>query len=306
MPKNSFDPGLTTTYSGRLSRTINAEGTFNVHRSGGGWRDSGGYLALMSMSWPRFLLLTGVLYLAVNVGFALVYLALGVEGLSGAVRGTPADAFLTAFFFSVQTFTTVGYGHIAPQGVAVSFVAAIEAMSGWLCFALATGLLYGRFARPSANLAFSEKALVAPFNEGKGLMLRIANRRRNVLMELEATLLMMTVEQADGALKRRYQRLDLELPRINFLPLTWTLVHPINESSPLWGRTAADLEQLQAELLVLVRAFDDSFSQTVHGRHSYPHEEIEWNARFLPAFSTTGDGAMRLELDRLSDFTPAE
>jgi inward rectifier potassium channel len=131
-------------------------------------------------------------------------------------------------------------------------------------------------------------------------MFRIANRRPNVLMEIEATLLLMTVEDQNGEKRRRYQGLTLEREKVYFLPLTWTVVHAIDQSSPLHGMTAADLERLQAEFLILIKAFDDTFSQVVHSRCSYTFDEIAWGAKFLPAFETTGDGDLLLHVDKLS------
>jgi inward rectifier potassium channel len=240
-----------------------------------------------------------LIYLGVIGMFAGLYLAVGIENLTGAK--TAAEA----FFFSVQTFTTVGYGHIAPASMLASSIAAVEAMSGILSLAVATGLIYARFSRPTAQLAFSGKALMAPFQGGRALMFRVANRRPNVLMELEAQVLMMTVGEVEGVVKRRYTQLTLERPNIYFMPLAWTVVHPVDERSPLWGMTAAGLREAQAEFLVLVKAFDDTFSQTVHGRYSYTPEEVAWGARFEPAFRVEADGAMVLELEKLSAHAPA-
>ncbi len=300
--KTMFDPGLTERYSGRLNKTINPDGTFNVRREGGRLRDAGWYLHFMNLSWPAFLTVVPVLYLSVNVLFAGVYYAIGVQNLQGADTSTPLNAFLSAFFFSVQTFTTVGYGHIAPNGITASLAAAIEAMTGLMAFALATGLLYGRFSRPSARLMFSRNALVAPFQGGKALMFRLANQRPNILMELEATVLMMTVDRSEDPPRRRYVRLDLERSHIFFLPLAWTVVHPIDEASPLWGKSAADLEHDQVEFLVLVKMFDDTFSQTVHARYSYAPDDVVWDARFQPTFHVDDGGTLVLDLQRLDQF----
>lgn len=296
MAKIAFDPGLTQLFSGRVRRMINKDGTFNVRRTGIGLRDTGAYMKLMELNWPAFLAIVGLLYTALNLAFACLYFVIGVDRLQGADTSTPFDAFLSAFFFSVQTFTTVGYGHIAPKGIAANSLAALEAMTGLLGFALGTGLLFARFSRPRARFVFSRDILVAPFQGGRAVMFRTANRRPNVLMELEARLLLMTVEADNGQLKRRYQMLELERPNIYFLPLAWTLVHPIDEKSPLWGKTREDLVALQAEFLIMVKAFDDTFSQTVHARHSYTAEEVVWDARFLPAFRTSSDGSMVLDL----------
>jgi inward rectifier potassium channel len=294
-----FDPGLTQRYTGRLRRAINKDGSFNVLRRGVSLRDKGFYLHLMNSNWPWFLTQVGLAYTLVNVVFATVYFSIGVEWLVGAPHETRLAAFLGAFFFSVQTFTTVGYGHIAPKGILTSAVAALEAMTGLLAFAIGTGLMYGRFSRPSARLVFSRRMVVAPFNDGRALMFRVANGRPNVLMELEATVILMTVEDSSDGPKRKYQGVPLERAKVFFLPLSWTIVHPLDDNSPLLGLGAEDLERLQAEFLILIKCFDDTFSQTVHARYSYTFEEIDWESRFLPAFDITSDGDLEFDVSQL-------
>jgi inward rectifier potassium channel len=299
-----FDPGLTQRYTGDLRRVINKDGSFNVLRRGVGLRDKGFYLHLMNSNWGWFLIQIGLAYTAVNVCFAVIYYWIGVDQLSGAARRTQVEAFLSAFFFSVQTFTTVGYGNVAPKGVWTNVVAGLEAMTGLLGFALATGLLYGRFSRPSAKIVFSSKMIVAPFNGGRALMFRIANGRPNVLMELEATAILMTVESGSGGMRRKYKGLRLDREKVFFLPLTWTLVHPIDEESPLNEMGVSELKGLQAEVLILVKAFDETFSQSVYARHSYTWDEVEWGRRFLPAFHVTPQGDLQLDLSLIDRSAP--
>ena len=298
-----YDPGLTQKYTGSIRRIINKDGGFNVRRRGVNWRDIHPYLYMINTSWPRFFLDVLGGYLAMNFLFALLYWVIGIQHLKGAEAPTAAGRFLNGFFFSAHTLTTVGYGSISPEGIAANCVAAIEALCGLMTFALATGLLFGRFSRPAARLAFSERILVAPYKDGQSLQFRVANRRSNNLMELEARLLLMTVESAGGQLKRRYQPLALERETVLFLPLTWTVVHAIEESSPLYGKTPEDLAAAQAELLVLIKGFDDTFYQILHTRHSYRHDEFVWGAAFNPAFSIDSDGGMALEMDLLSQYT---
>jgi len=301
MNKPAFDPGFTQVYRGNLRRIINPDGNFNVRRRGTNWHDAHAYLYMISARWPVFLAWILAVYLATNLLFALIYyFGVGVEHLRGADTGTAFVRFLNAFFFSAHTLTTVGYGSIYPEGVLANAVAAVEALLGLLAFALATGLVFGRFSRPVARVAFSEKMVVAPYREGYSLQFRVANRRSNNLMELEAVVLLMTVEAVEGAMVRKYKPLELERARIQFLPLAWTIVHPIDENSPLWGRTARDLANLEAEFLILIKAFDDTFFQTVHVRYSYRHEEVAWGARFTPAFEAGAEGNMILDLGRLS------
>jgi inward rectifier potassium channel len=180
-------------------------------------------------------------------------------------------------------------------------VATFEALVGVLGFAVATGLLFGRVSRPSARFGFSENILIAPYQEGSSLQFRVVNRRSNSLMELEAKVMLMTVDSVEGKLQRNYKMLRLERPTVLFLPLSWTVVHPIDEDSPLWGKTAEDLTQMQAEVLILVKGYDDTFSQTVLARRSYRHDEFLWNRRFAPAFYVDEDGDMVLELKKVGE-----
>ncbi len=171
-------------------------------------------------------------------------------------------------------------------------------------FALATGLLFGRVSRPSARIGFSRNLLVAPFQEGSSLQFRIVNLRSNTLIDLDASVMLMTVEGPPGKLMRQYKALTLERSNIYFFPLTWTIVHPIDESSPLFGKTAAELERVQAEVLILIKAFDDTFSQTVNARYSYRYDEFVWDAKFGPAFHIDGEGQIVLEVDQVGRFAP--
>jgi inward rectifier potassium channel len=170
-----------------------------------------------------------------------------------------------------------------------------------MVFAVMTGLLYGRFSRPSARILFSDRALIAPYQDGTSLQFRITNARSNTLMNLEARVLLMTVSNSGGQLKRDFFDLPLERRKVYFLPLTWTIVHPIDSASPLYRKTAEDLADTSTEVLILIQAFDDSFSQTVHSRYSYRHGEILWGAKFMPAFSVDPKGDLVLDLDRLHE-----
>jgi len=299
MKKEAFDPGLTTQFSGDLRRTINADGSFNVKRSGTNWRDTNPYLTLVGTTWPRFLLAFAVAFLIINMIFAGVYLAVGIDNLKGLESGM--SAYSNAFFFSVHTLTTVGYGNIYPQGPVANSISAFEAATGLMVFAVATGLLFARFSRPTARILYSTNAIIAPYQDGTSLQFRVTNARSNTLMNLEAKVLLMTVEQADGIPKRSFIDLPLERTRIYFFALTWTVVHPIDEASPFFGKTAEDLKRLSAEVLILLQGFDDTFSQVVHSRYSYRHDEFIWGAKFIPSFKVDKKGALVVELDRISE-----
>jgi len=301
MQKPGFDPGLTQQFNAPLRRVINKDGSFNVHRRGTSWRDFHPYLHLINIGWPQFLGLLFLGYLVANLLFALVYYWLGPGQLQGGDASTDAGRFFNDFFFSAHTLSTVGYGSISPKGFGANVVASFESLVGVLGFALATGLLFGRVSRPSAKIGFSENLLITTYQDITSLQFRVVNRRPNDLMELEARVMLMTVELQDGKAVRKYDLLKLEREKVLFLPLTWTVVHPIDSESPLWGKTVADLTRLQAEVLILIKGYDDTFSQTVLARHSYRHEEVLWGARFGPAFNVNEDGDLVLELQKVGE-----
>jgi inward rectifier potassium channel len=299
MSAPTFDPGITQHFGGRLRRVLNRDGSFNVRRSGTTWRDVHPYLYLINASWMRFLLTLFAGYLLMNIIFGSVYYALGPGHLQGGDGNSDLERFMNAFFFSAHTLTTVGYGNISPKGVAANSIAVVEAMAGLLGFAFATGLFFGRVSKPSARIGFSENLLVAPYQDGWSLQFRVVNKRANTLMNLEATVMMMTVETGPTGPRAKYNLLSLERQSIIFFPLTWTVVHPIDSASPLAGLNADDLERAQAEFLILIKGFDDTFSQTVHVRFSYRHDEIVWNTKFQPAFVVDDQGDVVLQVNKV-------
>ncbi len=300
----SFDPGLTQKYDGPLRRVINADGSFNVLRRGTNWRDVNPYLHLVSIPWTQFFALVLLYYLVVNSIFAAIYYLLGPEALTQrAAPGHAVEHYLACIFFSSQTLTTVGFGVLAPATPAANIVAAFEALAGVLGFAVVTGLLFGRVSRPSARIGFSEKAMIAPYQDISSFQFRMVNRRANTLIEPAATLMLMTVDRSDGKSQRQFTLLKLERPSIMLFPLTWTIVHPIDSESPLYGKTAEDLETVQAEFVVLIKAWDETFSQTVHQRFSYRYSELVWGGKFTPAFGVDAKGSLQVHVDKVGSYT---
>ena len=279
-------------------RLLNRDGSFNVARSGLGFLESfAPYHLLLTISWTGFLGVVSASYLVLNLIFAVGYLACGPHALLGAGAAMLGGRFSQAFFFSIQTFATIGYGQIAPNGMAANILVTLEALVGLMYQALATGLLFARFTRPTAALLFSGRAVVGPYNGSQGLMFRIVNGRRNEIIELEAQVLFSALEPDNrGGTVRRYSALPLERNKVTFFPLSWTIVHPIDDASPLAGRTAGDLERAQAEILVLLSGIDEALEQTVHARSSYRADEIVWNARFQSMF-LPADRRSRISVD---------
>jgi inward rectifier potassium channel len=301
MFKQSQDPGLGEKYFKHTKRIINKDGSFNIKRIGGGLSSRNTFHYLINISWIKFLLIVFAGFISVNLFFAFLYHLAGVENLVNAEAQNELQSFLNTFFFSVQTFATVGYGGMHPSGIISNIIASIESMTGILSFALATGLLYGRFSKPSAKIIFSDKAIITSFKDGKALMFRVANARPNVMMEMEANAMMTFLDKRNNQFTRKYFPLKLEIKFIYFFPLPWTIVHKIDEDSPLFGKTESDLKELEAEMLVMIKGFDDSFSQTVITRNSYQYDEIEWDLKFVRAFSTDESGETIVDLEKLSE-----
>ena len=279
-------------------RLLNRDGSFNVVRSGLGWVESlSPYHQLLTTSWLGFLGLVAALYLVINLIFAVAYVACGPDALAGPGSHMLGGRVSQAFFFSIQTFATIGYGQIGPNGVAANLVVTVEALVGLMYQALATGLLFARFARPTVSVLFSRRAVVAPYSTGQALMFRMVNRHRNEIIELEAQVLLSAMEtDGRGGAVRRYWPLALERNKVTFFPLSWTIVHPIDGASPLAGKTPQELEQAEAEILVLLSGIDEASEQRVHTRSSYRAAEIVWNARFQSMFLRT-DSAARVSVD---------
>lgn len=289
-------------------RIINRDGSINIKRKGLPlFSTFDNYNTLITMGWAKFWLIVIGVYLLTNILFATIYVSFGDNNLLGADTQTPYHHFLSAFFFSAQTLSTVGYGHVSPQGIPTNFIAAFESMLGLLAFAIATGLLYGRISRPSAKVVYSDKVLIAPYAPtGRGLMLRLANKRRNVLINLDLELIFSYNEEVNGKIIRRFHNLKLERSKVSILTLSWTVVHPIDKDSPLFNMTAQDMEAGQASLVVLMQAFDDTFSQTVHSRTSYLYDEIVWGGKFSPTFYDDPNGLVTLDITQISDYADAE
>jgi len=288
---------------GARRRLLNRNGSFNVTREGLNPLSALSlYHWLLTMSWPRFLgFITGS-YIAVNALFAYAFLLCGPDALQSATGSFAGHPFYRAFFFSVDTFATIGYGNIIPVGVPANTLVTIEALLNILGIALATGVIFSRFSRPSARIVYSRNAIVAPYRDKTALEFRIANGRTSQLIEVQIQVILTRLEQVDGTMARKFYDLDLERHRVVFFALSWTVVHPIDLNSPMWGFTQKDLLGADAEILILLTGIDETVSQTVHSRSSYKADEIVWGAKFANMFTrTAADGIIGMNLNRIHD-----
>lgn len=289
---------------GPMSRTriVNRDGSFNVRREGSsllGTRSV--YHYCLSVSWAKFFLFIFTIYLAVNFAFAVLYFAAGPAALHGSNSTTMLARFLDCFFFSVQTFATIGYGRMSPDGILPNLLVTFEALVGLLGFALATGLFFARFSKPSARIVFSKCALIAPYRGIQSFQFRIANQRSNQLMHLEVRVILSRFEATDNGFQRKFYELDLERSQIVFFPLNWTIVHPIKPESPLFGLTEEELRSSRSEFLVLLEGLDDTFSQKVYAVSSYDYSEVVWGKRFRNILEDRHDGLVTMDLKRLDE-----
>lgn len=283
-------------------RLLNQDGTFNVQRTGLPFPGSlNPYHTLISMSWTTFTVATLLLYFLSNVVFGTLYAALGAAALAGSSNDSAENLFLRGFFFSVQTFATIGYGTIHPVGVGANLLVTIESYYSMIVTALITGIVFARFARPTARVIFSDLAVVAPYREIEGLMFRVVNGRSHQLIEVEAKVMLARFIEADGKVSRRFDFLELERDRVAFFPLAWTIVHPIDENSPLYGLTIEDLEKTDAEVLILLSATDETFASIVHTRSSYKPSEIKFGHKFVNLYNKAENGeTISINIKKLS------
>lgn len=302
---NTENSGFGNSASGRF---INKDGLPNVQRRGVNvFNRLSWYHTMLNLSSFRFLSYLLLGYILINLVFAMIYYSIGVEHLTGIDKSDPLNEFIDVFFFSSQTFTTVGYGRIAPVGFMASLVATFEAFLGLLTFAIATGLFYGRFSRPRAYLRFSDIAVVSPFQDMTALMFRLAPYKNNALTDAEIIVSTAIAVIENGVSKNNFYRLEVQLSKINTLALNWTVVHKIDENSPFYGFSEDDFKNTDIEIIVHVRAFDEVFSNTVVQRSSYVSREIMYGAQFTPMYYPNKENLTTvLDLDKINDYQKAD
>lgn len=307
--KSRQDTGFSSSGDLEGNRLLNRDGTSNIRKKGLSFFDRFHlYHLMISMKLPVFLLTTFAIYVIINLIFATGYILIGVDNLVDSSVVNVESAFLRAFFFSSQTLTTLGYGQMSPTGVGANLLASIEAFVGLLLFALLTGLLYGRFARPKAKLLYSDHALISPYKDlGIGLMVRFANPKSTSIINTSAAMLFSYQDEENGERIRRYFTLPLELDNIRMLVTSWTLVHHITDDSPLKELSMHFLKERNAELVIQVNGYDETYNQQVTSRASYLfRENVVYGAKFDRAFVHAETGTPVMDFAKLSSYTKVD
>lgn len=300
MAKKVKDPGFGYNSKQNAKDIINDDGSSNVLHINRKNSIGDLYTFFIDISWGKFFLLIIVAYTFLNVFFAFLYVAIGIEQITQP-KETFLENFLNGFFFSAQTLTTVGYGGISPTGITANFIAAFQAMIGLLSFSFITGLLYGRFSKPKANIKFSDNIILRDFKNERAIMFRLMNRRKTVMIEPEITVTLSITEKANnGEFKREFFALELEREKIMYLPTVWTVVHLIDHKSPLYKYTNKEIENLDAFLYILLNYHEESFAQKVYQIYSYDFDKIETDVKYVSSASFDDEGFTVLDHEKLS------
>ena len=262
---------------------------------------------MINITWWEFLLVVFSFFTFLNMIFALIYFVNGVEFINSKIDNTLGfKAYLEAFYFSVQTFTTVGFGGLSPVGTFTNLVASLEMLTGIITVAIVTGVAYGKFSKPKAKILFSNNALISPYKEGVGLMFRIANIRRSQLMEVNVKVILSFEEKLDDGYNRFYHPLELERDKVMFFPLSWTIVHPIDENNPIHSWKEQDLIDKKAEILIQISGHDETYHQEVYQRYSYTAEQIVVGAKFDKAFEVNSKQVIEFDLKKVHKYNKVD
>lgn len=301
MAKKVKDPGFGYNSKQNAKDIINDDGSSNVLHVNRNRSINDLYTYFIDISWFQFFALIILAYTIVNVIFGLLYVGIGIEQITKS-KGTFIEDFLSGFFFSTQTLTTVGYGGIAPEGILANFIAAFEAMIGLLSFSFITGLLYGRFSKPKANIKFSDNLILRKFKNERAIMFRLMNSRKTVMIEPEIKVtLSITEKDEKGTFKRNFFTLNLERNKVMYLPTIWTVVHQIDENSPLFKYSNKEIQNLDAFIYILVNYHEQSFAQQVYQIYSYDFDKLELDVKYVPSASFDEEGYTVLDHDKLSE-----
>ena len=262
------------------------------------------YHELITMRWSMFFVWLGLAFLFVAFLFALAYSFSDVKNMKGLSTGESIEQFFQVFLYSAQTLSTLGGVGITPVGFINNIIFTAESVVALLGAAVITGLLYVRFSRPSARMVFSDNALIAPFKTGKALMMRIGNAKKNELLEVFAQVIY--VNYKDSTIRKEYTELSLERQRIPFLPITWTIVHPIDEKSPIFNMNESNVHEKEFDIMVTLMGLDRVTGQNVFSAHAYTDLDLVWDAKFKACSEVDDDGVTLVYLNKIGDFEKVE
>jgi len=259
------------------------------------------YTYLITISWPLFFGYVLSAYVLINLFFAFVYFFIGIEEFKISSGDLWKD-FVSLFFFSAQTITTVGYGAISPQGVLGGLLSSFEALIGLLSFSFITGLLYGRFSKPTSKIIFSKEIIVRQFEGERALMFRVMNKRTNLMIEpkLDAVI-NITEKDANGEFKRSFFELNFERSKIMYLPTMWTVVHKIDVNSPLYKFTNEELKELEVEIYILLKYHEEAFNQSLYQMESYDFSSLKFGYKFGPSYTFDDCGYTVVDHQKLNE-----
>jgi inward rectifier potassium channel len=258
------------------------------------------YVRLIDAQWKKLMALIAVAYCSLNTVFATLYLL-----KPGSILNAAYDSFADAFFFSVQTLATIGYGQMAPHGFYANVLVTIEAFLGFAFYAMITGLVFAKFSRPTARVMFSNNAVICPYQGAPHLMLRLANERLNRIVNASLQAVLLIEEKSDeGHRMRRFVDVPLVRGQVPFMLLTWTVMHKIDRDSPFFGMTTQALRDRSAELIVSLTGLDESLAQTIHARFSYLTDEVVFNHVFDDIISRGPDGRVEIHYEKFHDTHP--
>jgi inward rectifier potassium channel len=298
MAKKIKDPGFGYQSAKNAQSIINKDGSSNVIHINKRRSLDDLYSYFIEISWIKFFFLILLVYTLINVLFGLIYTLIGIEEITKSTGYFFTD-FLNGFFFSAQTLTTVGYGGIAPHGITSNIIAAFEAMIGLLSFSFITGLLYGRFSKPRAAIKFSDKLILRAFKGKRAIMFRLMNSRKTVMIEPKISVTLSITDKESK--EKKFYKLKLERDVIMYLPTVWTIVHELDEESPLFNFTNPQIEELNAELYLLLQYHEESFAQNVYQIYSYHFSDITSDVKFTTSYRFDEDGYTILDHDKLSE-----
>ena len=294
------DPGLGTLSKDKAQRFVTPDGKFNITHLNKKKSLNEAYTYLIGVSWPRFFVVLFAGFTTINIFFASVYVSLGVQNLKIVPKSFIENLF-NASFFSVQTLTTLGYGYYSPQTILTGFVSSIEAILGLITFAFITGLLYGRFSKPKVNIRFSDNILYCKHKGENAIMFRLISRKKALIINPTVRVsLSLGALDNEGKLKNNFFTFSLVRDTITYMPTTWTLVHIIDESSPLSKFTKEEIKKLQGELLILFSYHDELYNQELHQVHSYIFENLKFDHVFKKAYYYNDEGKMVLDHNLLN------